>query len=946
MNHPILSFFLTMAAVASLSAADLKLGLDNWYGNPLAWKETPNGFQTVTSGGGLRYTPAPLSENCEISAVVTVKSRTGEQYATAGVGLWYDSNNHYHLALVESPIAANRRHFIELHQRFKGAWPGNDNLQEIDNRVIDENWKYDTPYLLKISKTKSIVTGTVTAPNGEVIFQRTWQFRDDSPVNFVRPFLSTSAMVVDYKNIQGEWSGNVMQDDVQDTFPPYNCNSFIPDMHDKATGFFHVKKDDDGRWWAYDPLGRGFVVFGIDHVSYWGHWCEFINRHLHKEFNDKRFKNKDEWEVETLDRLTSWGFNMLMGGDGALRQRGMAHAIVINVGDTMATFGDEFDLTPNKSAPCTAFPNVFHPKFRKWCEYRINLVCKSQANNPWLFGYFIDNELCWWGHGSNYGGLFDTVMKKSADHTAKLALRDFLAKKANNDVAAFNKVWETSIKEFDDILKLDKLPNATDEQKAIKTDFLRLIAEIYFGTVHDELRKVDPNHMLLGCRFAGIDGSHPVVWETAGKYSDVLTWNYYGSVDLDAEAAYTPRIDEKRLPLLDDFKRVYEWTNRPCLITEWSFPALDSGLPCTYGAGQRFKTQAERAKATEIFARTMLSMPFLIGYDYFMWVDQPPLGISHAFPENSNYGIINLEGKPYEGLVKLFTDIQHHAKEARLAPIPAPKYDKPLAEHGLYDQYLDMSKRPAALKKTVFDFTQNPKPQFSVDAGRFHIYTNEKETFLQIDFDGQQIGNFGALLHYENDKGGLLWNDINKMSRLTLIQEKDCTRLEIISDYIPRADAADKKSFKIEYALVIPKDADWMLAQFKKVHNLSDIPINIRGIFLRFFARFDGKMEVSTERDRQIAPRVWKAPKFDGWLAPGNQRYFAFAAGSFDDITIHPWYDENRGSYHPDLVRFFPDPIALPPNGAYQPDVPFYFAAFAGKGNLGDAQKHAIRIWK
>ena len=72
MNHPILSFFLTMAAIASLSAADLKLGLDNWYGNPLAWKETPNGFQTVTSGGGLQYTPAPLSENCEISAVVTV----------------------------------------------------------------------------------------------------------------------------------------------------------------------------------------------------------------------------------------------------------------------------------------------------------------------------------------------------------------------------------------------------------------------------------------------------------------------------------------------------------------------------------------------------------------------------------------------------------------------------------------------------------------------------------------------------------------------------------------------------------------------------------------------------------------------------------------------------------------------------------------------------------
>ena len=945
MNHPILSFFLTFATIASLSAADLKLSLDNWYGNPLSWQEMPKGFQTIASGGGLQYTPAPLSENCEISAVITIKSRTGEQYATAGVGLWCDSNNYYHLALVESPLASKGYHFIELHQKYKGAWPGNDNLQQIDNRIITENWQYDTPYLLKISKTKGIVTGTVTTADGEVIFVRTWQFRDDSPVNFVRPFLSTGSMIVDYKDIQGGWSGPVLEGEAVQTFPPYDCKSFIPDMKDQATGFFHVKKDDDGRWWAYDPLGRGFVVFGIDHVSYGGHWCEFINRHLHKEFNDKRFKNKGEWEEETLDRLTSWGFNMIMGGDGALRQRGLAHAIIINVGDTMATLGDEFDITPNKSAPCTAFPNVFHPKFKKWCEYRVNLVCKSQVNNPWLFGYFIDNELCWWGHGSNYGGLFDTVMRKNAAHTAKTALRDFLAKKADNNIETFNKTWETSIAKFDDILELEKLPNSTDEQKAIKTDFLRLIAELYFGNVHEALRKADPNHMLLGCRFAGIDGSHPVVWETAGKYSDVLTWNYYGSVDLDAEAAYTPRIDAKRLPLMVDFKRVYEWTGRPCLITEWSFPALDSGLPCTNGAGQRFKTQAERAKATEIFARTMLSMPFLIGYDYFMWVDQPPLGISHAFPENSNYGIINLEGKPYEGLVKLFTDIQHHAKEARLAPIPAPKFDKPQTEHKLYDEYL-APRHIKLAEKSAVSFKQISDKAITVDNGRYHVYTQDNDPFLHIDFDGKPLGTFGALLHYDDAKGSRLWNDINHIVSIRLIPEEDRVTIELVADYIPKEDAADKKTFRIDYRLVIPANTDWMLADIVNVKNLGEDSITLRGIFLRFFARFDGQKEVSTDKARQLAPRVWKAPKFDGWLAPDNQRYFAFAAGSFDDITIHPWYDEKRGSYHPDLAHFLPDGITLDPNGTYIPDAPFYVAAFAGKGNLNEAQKHAIKVWK
>jgi hypothetical protein len=34
----------------------------------------------------------------------------------------------------------------------------------------------------------------------------------------------------------------------------------------------------------------------------------------------------------------------------------------------------------------------------------------------------------------------------------------------------------------------------------------------------------------------------------------------------------------------------------------------------------------------------MADLPFLIGYDYFMWVDEPASGISTSFPEDSNYG--------------------------------------------------------------------------------------------------------------------------------------------------------------------------------------------------------------------------------------------------------------------------------------------------------------------
>ena len=69
---------------------------------------------------------------------------------------------------------------------------------------------------------------------------------------------------------------------------------------------------------------------------------------------------------------------------------------------------------------------------------------------------------------------------------------------------------------------------------------------------------------------------------------------------------------------------------------------MDSGLPCTCGAGQRFLTQRERTAATELCAKTFLSLPFLIGYDYFMWRDEPPEGLSDNFPEDTNYGLVDV----------------------------------------------------------------------------------------------------------------------------------------------------------------------------------------------------------------------------------------------------------------------------------------------------------------
>ncbi len=72
----------------------------------------------------------------------------------------------------------------------------------------------------------------------------------------------------------------------------------------------------------------------------------------------------------------------------------------------------------------------------------------------------------------------------------------------------------------------------------------------------------------------------------------------------------------------------------------------------------------------------MLRMPFLLGYDYFMWVDEPALGISSKFPENTNYGLVNEENEPYPEIVAALTDVHRNAARLRregLAKLPPPK---------------------------------------------------------------------------------------------------------------------------------------------------------------------------------------------------------------------------------------------------------------------------------
>lgn len=93
-------------------------------------------------------------------------------------------------------------------------------------------------------------------------------------------------------------------------------------------------------------------------------------------------------------------------------------------------------------------------------------------------------------------------------------------------------------------------------------------------------------------------------------------------------------------------------------------------LPCQHGAGQRVATQRDRARAFTIFQKFLFSTPFIVGSDFFMWVDEPALGISSTFPEDSNYGLVNERDEPYLKLTKAASSLNPRVYRIHSGKVP------------------------------------------------------------------------------------------------------------------------------------------------------------------------------------------------------------------------------------------------------------------------------------
>ena len=179
----------------------------------------------------------------------------------------------------------------------------------------------------------------------------------------------------------------------------------------------------------------------------------------------------------------------------------------------------------------------------------------------------------------------------------------------------------------------NKLLELINEDPSAKDDFLFICAEKYFQTVTNAVRKYDPNHLVLGIRFAERPSDR---WARLSSIFDVFSMNIYSST-------FRPDADMVR--------NYAEISGKPVMIGEFTAGTPGRGLQGLFYNVHKVKDYKERGKAYRYYVEACASDPNIIGAHWFQLVDDLPTG-RPSDEERMNYGFINVIDLPYPDLVE------------------------------------------------------------------------------------------------------------------------------------------------------------------------------------------------------------------------------------------------------------------------------------------------------
>lgn len=387
---------------------------------------------------------------------------------------------------------------------------------------------------------------------------------------------------------------------------------------------FYRVSQHEGIWWFLSPQGERFFSLGTNCVNMGEpQYSEKSPSYCAMRF----YLHPAQWTEDTLARLRQWGFNTIGGWSDVdtLRthwKKAMPYTVALHVGSRLGM----------------PWNDMFAPRTAQQVDEIVRELTAPYRHDPYLLGWFTDNELGWWDDS-----LFLHFLKQPAQNATRRELIKLLRQHYKGDIERMRHDFDIGdARRFEDVQQVTLIPGGAG--MAVINRFVGLLAKRYYKLMHDSIRRYDRHHLILGDRYHDF---YPLeVARASAPYVDVVSTNH-GADWIDGSNSQYFLYTLHRL------------TGKPVLITEFYFCAHenrsgnrnsppDTNFPTV-------QTQRERADGARTNLIDYARRPYVVGAHWFQYYDEPTFG--RADGENYNMGLVDIHNQPYEELTAAFQSV-------------------------------------------------------------------------------------------------------------------------------------------------------------------------------------------------------------------------------------------------------------------------------------------------
>ncbi len=391
-----------------------------------------------------------------------------------------------------------------------------------------------------------------------------------------------------------------------------NSITFDPSSFKGVQGYFRVAKSTEGQWWLITPENKPFFYKGVCAVNRAGTqggrrampgpYAVTIDRKYNYQMNPDGFVDA------SIEKIHGLGFNALGAwSTEEFFDRGIPFTEILE-------FFNEPPFLPSVNNK-RGLPDIFHPDWLIAIDKKARALCTRLRNSRDLVGYFTDNEIGF-GKADDFGldlgfqaGQFDFALLRlllgmKADEPAREFAWNFLLKRYNNSFEQLSNAWQVKITTKEDLQRLNET-KVKITGKGFAEDaqaFVQLYAERYFKLANQTIRRYDPNHLILGCRFGAPPPTY--VLDAIKPWTDIISANNYQPI------------------LYERYDTVYRYTGMPLLIGEFSWNTdLYKKIPYPEEIAQPLSVKERMfRKGKSSLIRTAMHEG-IVGYTWYRWVD-------------------------------------------------------------------------------------------------------------------------------------------------------------------------------------------------------------------------------------------------------------------------------------------------------------------------------------